>query len=115
MKKLDLELCKKLREKGHTYKEIGEYFKVSKQAVFDLLDKAGVKSNKGKYSQYYKEWERLYKEGIGVHKIAEKYGCSRGAVHNYLTKKFIIERGQLMKKRGTQKPAPEVIPTEGKE
>jgi len=108
MKKLDVSICKQLKEEGKTYKEIGDYFKVSKQAVFDLLDKAGVKSSKGKYSQYYDEWEKLYKEGHSINVIAGKYNCSKNAVHKHLTKKIVIERGQLMKKRGTQKPASEV-------
>ena len=51
MKKLDVVICKQLREEGKTYKEIADYFKVSKQAVFDLLDKAGM-PRKTKYSQY---------------------------------------------------------------
>jgi len=107
MKKLDVDICKQLREEGRTYKEIADYFQVSKQAVFDLLNKAGVKG-KTKYSPFYEEWERLYKEGHSINTIAEKYSCSNNAVHKYLTKKIIIERGQLMKKRGTQKPASEV-------
>ncbi len=108
MKKLDLEVCKKLREEGHTYQDIAAYFNVSKQAVFDLLDKAGT-PRKTKYSQYYKEWENLYKSGVGSQVIAQRYKCSHAAVYKYLSKKLIIERGQLMKKRGTQKPDPKVL------
>lgn len=107
MKKLNIEVCKKLREEGYTYQKISDYFHVSRQAVFDALDKAGVK-RKTKYSQYYAEWEELYRKGIATHKIAERYDCSHEAVRKYLTKKLIIERGQLMKKRGTQKPTLEV-------
>lgn len=107
MKKLDVNICKQLREEGRTYEEIASYFNATRQAVFNALDKAGS-PRKTKYSKHYEEWEKLYKEGLAVHKIAEKYGCSYRAVYDYLTKKFIIERGQLMKKRGTQKPDPEV-------
>lgn len=103
MKKLDLDICRKLREDGHTYQEIADYFQVSKQAVAKLLDKAGVKG-KTKYSEFYEEWEKLYKSGVGIHVIAEKYNCNNMTVHKYLKKKFVIERGRLMKKRGTQKP-----------
>ncbi len=110
MSKLDVNICQKLREEGHTYQEIADYFKVSKQAVFDLLDKAGS-PRKTKYSQYYDEWERLYKSGIGIYAISKKYNCSLGAVHKHLKKKIVITRE--MKKK--QKPAPEVVSTEGKE
>lgn len=90
MKKLDAVICKQLREEGKTYKEIADYFNVSKQAVFDLLDKAGVKGGT-KYSQYYKEWEDLYREGNSTHKIAELYNCSQTAVYKYIKKKFVIK------------------------
>jgi len=103
VKKLDLEICRKLREEGHTYQEIADYFKVSRQAVFDLLDKSGVKG-RTKYSKYYPEWEELYKKKIGITTIAKKYNCSEGLVYNYLKKKFVMERGKIMKERGTQKP-----------
>lgn len=105
MKKLDLEICRKLREEGHTYQEIADYFKVSKQAVFDLLDKAGT-PRKTKYSQYYEEWETLYKEGYGIHTIAKKYNCSLDAVHKHIKKKIVIQRE--MKKKFTQNSASEV-------
>ncbi len=104
--KLDVNICKQLREEGKTYKEIADYFKVSKQAVFDLLDKAGM-PRKTKYSKYYEEWERLYEKGIGTHKIAEKYGCSIKAVYTHLSKKFIIEPGKIVRERGGN-PAPEI-------
>jgi len=107
MKILDVDVCRKLKEEGKTYKEIGDYFKVSKQAVFDLLDRAGVKSSKGKYSQYYEEWERLYNEGIGIYLIAKKYNCALGTVHNYLRKKIVITREM----NGAKKPASEVVST----
>ncbi len=107
MKKLDVGICQKLREEGHTYQKIADYFKVSKQAVFDLLDKAGT-PRKTKYSQYYDEWERLYKSGMSTNKIAEKYNIPDRTIHKHLSKKFVIERGKLMRERGTQKPAPEV-------
>ena len=102
MKKLDVDICKKLRQEGHTYQEIADYFEVSRQAVFEALDKAGM-PRKTKYSQYYSEWEELYQNGMATHKIAEKYNCSYRAVYDYLSKKFVIERGQLMKKRGKKK------------
>ena len=87
MKKLDLDICRKLREEGFTYQEIANYFNVSKQAVFDLLDKAGT-PRKTKYSKFYEEWEELYRNGMGTHTIAEKYGCSRDAVHKHIKKKL---------------------------
>jgi predicted DNA-binding protein YlxM (UPF0122 family) len=105
MNKLDLEICRKLRAEGHTYQEIANYFDVSKQAVFDLLDKAGT-PRKTKYSQYYEEWEKLYKEGYGIHTIAKKYNCSLDAVHKHIKKKIVIERD--MKKRLPQKSLSEV-------
>lgn len=108
MKKLDVDICRQLREEGKTYLEIANYFQVSKQAVFDLLDKAGT-PRKTKYSKYHKEWENLYRSGISTNKIAEKYNVSAQTVHKHLKKKLIIERGQIVKKRGMQKPAPEVI------
>lgn len=95
---------KQLREEGLTYPEIALKYGVTKQAVWDALNKIHTPS-KTKYSLYYEEWEKLYRSGVGTHIIAEKYNCSRGAVYDHLKKKFIIERGQLMKKRGTQKPA----------
>ncbi|MEQ8226336.1 MAG: hypothetical protein ABRQ37_28730 [Candidatus Eremiobacterota bacterium] len=98
MKKLDLEICRKLREEGLTYQEIANYFDVSKQAVFDLLDKAGT-PRKTKYSQFYEEWEELYRNGMGTHTIAEKYGCSRDAVHKHIKKKFVIDRGRKRNKK----------------
>ncbi len=109
MKKLDVVICKQLREEGKTYKEIADYFKVSKQAVFDLLDKAGM-PRKTKYSQYYAEWENLYKQGISTNRIAEKYGCPDETVRLHLSKKLIIEPGKIVRERG-KKPASEVVST----
>ena len=109
MKKLDVNICQKLREEGKSYQEIANYFtenlkvKVSKQAVYVALDKAGI-PRKTKHSLHYEDWEKLYKSGIGINIIAQKYNCSTHTVYNHLSKKFVIERGQLMKKRGTQKP-----------
>lgn len=100
MKKLDLDTCRRLREEGLTYQEIANYFDVSKQAVFDLLDKAGT-PRKTKYSQFYEEWEELYRNGMGTHTIAEKYGCSRDAVHKHIKKKFVIDRGRKRNKKSS--------------
>ncbi len=103
MKKLDVNICRKMREdEGLTYPEIAKIFGVSKQAVFELLDKAGVKG-KTKYSQYYKEWEGLYKEGNSTHKIAKIYNCSQTAVTKYLRKKFVLEN-----RKRKQNPASKV-------
>ena len=112
MKKLDLDICKKLREEGHTYKEIAGYFDVSKQAVFDLLNKSGVK-RKTKHSEHYQDWERLYKEGVGGHTIAKMYKCSENTVYTYISRKFVIERGQLVKKKRMKKIVPETVLIEG--
>lgn len=70
MKKLDLEICRKLREEGHTYQEIADYFKVSKQAVFDLLDKA-VHHVKLNIPSIMRNGKPFYKEGYGIHTIAK--------------------------------------------
>ena len=100
MKKLDVNICKQLREEeGKTYEEIANYFKVSRQAVFDLLDKAGT-PRKTKYSKYYDEWEKLYYEGISTYSIAKKYNCSQTAVHKHLKKKLLL--------REMKKPVPVV-------
>lgn len=111
MSKPDVNLCKQMREEGKTYEEIADHFNTSKQMIYYILDKAGT-PRKTKYSPYYLEWEKLYKEGIAIHKIAEKYNCSYRTVYDYLSKKLIIERGKLMRERGKQKPASELISTE---
>mgnify|MGYP001036705059 CR=1 FL=1 len=106
MKKLGLETCQKLRDEGKTYKEIADYFKVSKQAVFDLLDKTGS-PRKTKYSKYYEEWEKLYQEGMSTNEIAKKYNCNQTTVYHYLSKKIVIDASKAAEriwKKRKQKP-----------
>lgn len=84
-----LEEWKKLREQGFTYKAIADKYNVSKQAIYEALDKAGVK-RKTKYSKYYEEWERLYQKGFSTQEIADQYNCNQKTVYHYLSKKLII-------------------------
>ena len=46
---------------------------------------------------------------MGITTIAKKYNCSESLVYNYLKKKFVMDRGKIMKERATQKPATENI------
>lgn len=98
---------KKLREDGLSYQAIADKYGTSRQLVWQTLDGEGV-PRKTKYSQYYEEWENLYRQGVSTNKIAEKYNIHARTIHKHLSKKFVIERGRLMKKRGTLKPPKEV-------
>lgn len=96
-----LEEWVKLRKEGLTYQAIADKYNVSKQAVYEALDKAGIK-RKTKYSQYYKEWEELYSNGCSTQDIAKKYNCYNTTVHDYISKKFIINNSERLR-RGWEK------------
>ena len=88
-----IEEWKKLRKEGLTYEAIANKYNVTKQAVYDALDKAGIK-RKTRYSQYYEEWEKLYKEGMSTQAIADKYNCDQKTVYHHISKKFVIDASE---------------------
>jgi predicted DNA-binding protein YlxM (UPF0122 family) len=85
---------KTLREEGWTFQQIAERYNVSRQAVSEALDKAGMK-RQTKWSRFYPEWERMYyAEGKSLENIAEISGASYAAVRNYLQKKGLKNQGR---------------------
>lgn len=93
-----------LREKGLTFQAIADKYNVSKQYVSDVLDRAGVK-RKTKWSWAYMDWEELYKNGISIDKIGEKYNCPKMTILKHLRKKIIINRAESARKRWAKKKA----------
>ena len=73
----------KLRKQGMSFRAIGDQYNVSKQAVYEALDKAGIK-RKTKHTKDYPIWEKLYKTGESIYSIAKLYNCSASVVYNYL-------------------------------
>ena len=85
---------KELREKGWTFQQIADKYNVSRQAISEALDKAGMK-RQTKWSKFYPEWEkRYYHEGKSLEEIAEETGASYTAVRNYLQKKGLKNQGR---------------------
>ncbi len=85
---------KNLREQGWTFQQIADEYNVSRQAVSEALDKAGMK-RQTKWSKFYSEWERMYyQRGKSLEEIAEETGASYTAVRNYLSKKGLKNQGR---------------------
>lgn len=83
-----------LYKSGMSTCKIAELYGCSAVAVGDALKKCGVEmrspgESSAKYTQFYREWAELYKQGTSGVEIAAKYGCDHGTVMNAL-KKFGI-------------------------
>lgn len=74
----------KLREEGLTFKQIAEQYNVSRQAIWEALNKKGLIESKTKHSKHHKDWEVLYNYGINIKDIAKKYNAPYQTVNYYL-------------------------------
>jgi predicted RNase H-like HicB family nuclease/uncharacterized protein (DUF433 family) len=106
--KKELQKWIELRRQGWTFQRIADKYKVSKQYISEMLDKAGL-PRKTKWSWAYFEWDKLYREGSSIDKISEKYNCNKATIYNYLKKKFSINKSEANKKGWVTKKRKQMI------
>jgi hypothetical protein len=78
---------KRLREEGKSFAFIAKQYNVSRQAVWEALDKTGELESKTKHSTHHNDWQVLYDYGIPIKDIAEKFNAPYKTVYYFLKTK----------------------------
>jgi DNA-directed RNA polymerase specialized sigma subunit len=74
--KVDIETLKQKHGEKWTDHEIGKLFGASRQAVYQLRKRIGLKSVKGRYNRRDRAILRMRKEKRTIKEISEKYNLS---------------------------------------